>query len=243
MENGYLRTADGQRIAFSHYRSDETIRGVVILAHGFFSGKDSFLLKRLAERLHGRKDVFLFDFRGHGKSSGYYTWSAREHEDLRAVLEHVSGLYDDISVVGFSLGASISINLISSSEYAVQRLVCVSAVSEVSRIDWRPWRIDWENDVKFSLLSRRGWEGRGARIGPWWFPKPVAREGASRLDMPVLYIHGTSDIVVGDHHSKDLFQRTPGEKELYLVEDGPHAEYLLRGGDVVADKISAWCER
>ena len=56
-----------------------------------------------------------------------------------------------------------------------------------------------------------------------------------RLQIPVLFIHGTADSVVPVEMSKKLFDAAPEPKQLYIVPDGGHnnvaqiggAEYLL----------------
>ncbi|MBD3380232.1 MAG: alpha/beta fold hydrolase [Candidatus Omnitrophica bacterium] len=237
IEHGFLRTKDGERIAYRHFREKGRNGRVAVIAHGFFNCKDSFLLTGLAGEIFSFMDVFAFDFRGHGESSGLYTWTSREHQDLIAVLDHLRGAYGKIEIVSFSLGASVSINVLSRGNFGVESMVCVSAVCDLRRIDWRPWKIDWENDVMYAFCSAEGRKGKGARIGPWWLEKPVPLESVSGTRVPVHYIHGDSDPVVGPGHSAALMERTPAGGELSIIEGGPHAEYLLRKSPGVKDLI------
>jgi pimeloyl-ACP methyl ester carboxylesterase len=240
IERGIFRTEDGERIAYKHLRGESGSGSVAVIAHGFFNSKDSTLLEGLAEEILPLMDVFMFDFRGHGKSGGLYTWTAREGMDLKAALSRMAGVYESTCVVAFSLGASVAINVLAEETFKVSRLVCVSPVCDTAKIDWRPWKIDWKNDVFYSLLSRDGRKGKGARIGPWWLPRPVALERASGLSMPVLYVHGTKDLVVGTWHSLKLAEKTPRSGQPRIIEGGPHAEFLLKDAPGTIPMIKNW---
>jgi len=86
----------------------------------------------LAKALSGEYEVFMFDFRGHGKSSGVFTWTSREGDDLRAVLDFIAGQYSKKGLIAFSVGASISINILASDK-RVDSFICVSAPSDMSK--------------------------------------------------------------------------------------------------------------
>lgn len=89
--SGTLLTVDHQRIAYRHYNGGHD--KLIIIAHGFYNSKDAVILKKLVESLYDEYDVFMFDFRGHGKSSGLYTWTSKEGRDLKAVLDYVDEKY------------------------------------------------------------------------------------------------------------------------------------------------------
>ena len=108
MRNITLKAKDGTRIEATHY--EQGSKKVVILAHGFFNAKDAYIFKEIAKALAVHYDVVSFDFRGHGKSSGLFTWTAKECADLQAVITYVKSCgYDAIGLMGFSLGAAIGL--------------------------------------------------------------------------------------------------------------------------------------
>ncbi len=47
-------------------------------------------------------------------------------------------------------------------------------------------------------------------------------------NLPVLFIHGTKDVIVGAAHSRRLFDAAHEPKRLQLIADGGHAEMLFR---------------
>jgi len=226
IKSGTLITKDNEKIAYRSY-SDGFDR-VVVIVHGFFNSKDSVLLAELAEHLADKQDVFIFDFRGHGKSTGFFTWTSKEQSDLEAVFDYIKDKYKKIDVIGFSMGGSVSINVLSRNRMPVSTLICISTPSDCSKIDYKWWKLDLENDIWYSLFTKSGRQGKGVRPGPFWLfkEKPIGNVG--RLKMPVLYIHGDRDWVVGFRHSQELYNKTIASKRLVIVKNGPHAEYLMR---------------
>lgn len=239
VKTGRLATADGQEIAYDHYINGKD--KVVVIVHGFFNSKSSELLAGFARHLSRMYDIFIFDLRGHGSSSGRFTWTSREGNDLEAALGFVDGKYRKIGVIGFSMGASISINVLSKGRYKVDSLVCVSALSDQSKVDYRWWRLDPENDIVYSLFSSGGRKGKGVRPGWVWHKKEKPVDTAGRLKMPVLYIHGEKDWVVDRRHSERLFDESVSKKAMKIIAGGPHAEYLLRkNGEEFIGQVDEW---
>lgn len=222
-----LTTADKQKISCRHYKNNHS--NVVVIAHGFYNSKDAELLRGLAKDLSADYDVFMFDFRGHGKSSGLFTWTSKENNDLAAVLDYLEDKYTAIGIVAFSLGASISINLVSGASFKkIVSLICVSCPSEFEKIDYKFRQLDLEGDLIYTLFASSGRKGRGVRPGAFWLKKEKPIERVRRMSIPVLYIHGEKDWVVKPWHSSALYEKTPSKKKLVIIKNGPHAEYLLR---------------
>ena len=68
-------TSDRHEILYDHYQAGA--KNLVVIAHGFFNSKDSILLKDLGRELWPERDVILLDFRGHGKSKGFFYWTTK----------------------------------------------------------------------------------------------------------------------------------------------------------------------
>jgi pimeloyl-ACP methyl ester carboxylesterase len=235
---GTLLTTDKEKIAYCHYKKNHS--RVVIIAHGFYSSKDIVLIKKLAKSLLDKYDVFAFDFRGHGKSTGLFTWTSKEGADLETVLGYLKDKYEKIGLISFSLGAAISINTVSKTG-CVDCLICVSIPSEFGKIDYKFWQLDWENDIVYNLFDREGRIGKGIRPGPFWLKKKKPAESIEKIEIPVLYIHGDKDWVIRPWHSKALYEKTASKKRLVIVKDGPHAEFLLRKfPDRIIGLIKSW---
>lgn len=80
-----LSTTDGVKVSLDQYGEGRR-ETAVIICPGFFQSKDTPTFRRMAEALATGQDVIAMDFRGHGRSDGFYTFSAYEGMDLAAVL-------------------------------------------------------------------------------------------------------------------------------------------------------------
>lgn len=235
---GILMTQDGQRISYEHSTGHHD--RVVIIAHGFYNSKDAVLLQKLKDDLLDEYDVFMFDFRGHGRSSGLFSWTSDEGNDLKAVLDYLKGRYRKTGIVAFSMGASVAINVLAQ-DGRVDSLVCVSAVSDQNRIDYHFWDLDIIGDLVYTLFTPEGWKGRGARPGAFWNKKQRPIDNIDKVAIPVLYIHGDKDWVVRPWHSRALFDKTHTDKKMVVIKDGPHAEYLMKHSESeLVREISGW---
>jgi len=237
-ESGFLATPDHERIAFTHYKGGHSY--LVVIVHGFYNSKDSLLLVDLAEELSASYDVFMFDLRGHGTSSGRFSWSSREVGDCGVVAEYLGHAYEKTGVIAFSLGASIIINALAAQLFA-DSLVCVGAVADFAKIDYHFWEMSLMGDFVYTLLSKKGRIGKGIRPGPFWLEKTKPADVVSRIPIPVLYLHGEKDWVIKPWHSRALFEKTPGRKKMVVIRRGPHAEYLLRDNrEEFLEEVTAW---
>ncbi|MBP7215975.1 MAG: alpha/beta fold hydrolase [Candidatus Omnitrophica bacterium] len=221
-----LTTPDRHTIAYTYYPAGH--EKVVIIAHGFYNSKDAVVLQQLAKHFLPEYDVFMFDFRGHGQSSGLFTWTSEEGQDLNAVFDFVEARYKKIGIIAFSIGGSVAINELSKRQRA-DSLVCVSAPSVMSRIDYQWWALDWDQDFIYTMLTKEGRKGKGVRPGPFWLAKEKPITSVEKLTVPVLYIHGDRDWVIRPWHSQALYNKTKTIKKIVFIEKGLHAEYLIRG--------------
>ncbi len=230
-------TMDKEKIAWQLYASNHT--KLIIIAHGFYNSKEALLLKELAQELTPTYDVAVIDFRGHGKSSGLFQWTSKEYIDLLAVIDEVKDRYEAIGVIGFSLGAATSLITASKTDL-IKSIVAVSPPSEFEKIEYRLWELDMNLDVKYSLFGE-GRIGKGVRPGPWWQAKEKPIDIVAKLKQPVYYIHGTKDWIIKPWHSQALFDKTNSVKKIDIIQDGPHAEYLmLTHRKILCNGIKEW---
>jgi len=236
--SGSLLTSDKQKISYKHYK-----RGfgtVIIIAHGFFNSKDAVLLMQLKDALIDCYDVIMFDFRGHGKSSGLFSWGSKEGLDLEEILNYARKQYSKIDLVGFSLGAAISISVLAKKDI-VDSFVAISTPTEFEKIDYRFWNLDLKNDIFYNLSKGR--VGKGVHPGPFWLKKPKPIDLVDKIKCPILYIHGDKDWVIGYKHSQKLYEKTKSKKDIKIIKSGLHAEYLFRKNPQEAIKlIKHWFE-
>ncbi len=208
-----------------------------MIAHGFFNSKSALLLQELQAALADEYDIFLLDFRGHGNSGGLFSWTSQEHLDLEAALSQVEGEYAKIGVVGFSLGGATS--LVAASRQArgarqpgikigrMDSLVAVCSPAAFEKIEYHFWQLDFENDIWYNLAGE-GRIGKGVRPGPFWWKKERPLDVVQQISIPILFLHGEKDWLIKPWHSQILYDRAAKYKRLAIIQNGPHAEYLIR---------------
>ncbi len=218
-----LPANDGIRTSFHHYQQPGRDTAMVI-CHGFFKSKETATFTRMSQAFAEQQDVICMDFRGHGTSSGLFTFSAKEDAELGAVLEWARARYRCLHVMGFSLGGAIAINTVSRQRAGVEALIAVSAPAAFEEIEFKFWTPE---------AIRRGVQGlepgAGCRPGNPFMKKQRPVDAIARIEgIPQLFIHGTHDVIVGVRHSRRLFAAAKEPKWLEIIQGGSHAEALFR---------------
>lgn len=236
--SGMLSTSDNIAISYDHYKRG--FDSVIIVCPGFFNGKDNRWMRKSVDMLLGGYDVIIFDFRGHGKSGGRYTWSAKEGLDLDAVVNYAGSRgYKHIGVLAFSLGAAAAINdAVVRSD--IESMVLISCPSSFQSIDFHFWEPGMWADLKDNIDCK--WEGKGARAGSILLSKenPINSIGNVK-NTALLFINGDKDWVIKPRHSKALYDKANTYKKMEIIKDGLHAERLLQFNyDSIKEIILDW---
>ena len=207
----------------SHRRAVASVRalnkgglgGVVLYLHG--NGSNVGANVEHANRFHRLGlSVFAIDYRGYGKSQGDFPSESQVYEDAQLAWDYLvkqRGVNPhQIYIYGHSLGGAIAIDLAVRHPEAAGLIVEGSFTSTRAMVDFQKglfwlFPIDWLLTQRFDSLSK-----------------------VDRLQMPVLFIHGTADNVVPVEMSKKLFDAAPEPKQLYIVPDGGHNNVAQIGG-------------
>lgn len=195
--------------------------GVVLYLHG--NGLNVGANVEHANRFH-RLDlsVFLIDYRGYGQSQGDFPTESQVYQDAQLAWDYLvkkRGINpNQIYIYGHSLGGAIAIDLAVRHPEAAGLIVEGSFTSTRAMVDFQKglyWMfpIDLLLTQRFDSISK-----------------------VDRLQMPVLFIHGTADNIVPVEMGRKLFDATPEPKQLYIVPGAGHnnlaefagAEYLQR---------------
>ncbi len=222
--SGVLHTSDNIPISYDHYKSG--FDSVVIICPGFFNSKENKWMRAAVDMLTAEFDVIIFDFRGHGKSGGIYTWSAKEMLDVGAVADYaVSQGYKKIGILAFSLGAAAAVNDVATRN-DINSMVLISCPSRFRAIDYHFWEPGMWADLKANIDC--GWQGKGARSGNIFLRKedPIDHIGDIKKTA-ILFIQGDRDWVINPDHSKKLYDRTSAYKDSETIDGGFHAERLI----------------
>lgn len=217
----YLKTSDGIKIALNHYKTghDE----VLIIAHGWFMTKDSKFFFDMSSVLSKNFDVITMDFRGHGKSSGFYTFTSKEPNDLRIVVDYAKKHYKKVYLLGFSLGGALVL-IHSAKEKNVDKVIAVSAPHSFNKIENDMWRKEaWMAYFKKFELKRFF----SVRPSPIIQQKIKPIDIVDKVEVPTLFIAGDTDPIVHAWHTKSLFDKATCEKQFELFKNCWHAEDLF----------------
>lgn len=165
-------------------------------------------------------DVFVFDYRGYGRSAGSPDLDGL-HLDAAAALDVLIDRPDTdpgtIVVFGQSLGGAIALETLASSPHKdrLGGLVVEGAFSGYRGIAreklgsfWLTWPFQWP---------------LGLTIDDSYSPKAAAGDIAP---LPLLIIHGQADEVIPPHHGEILFEAAAMPKSIWRPEKAKHIQAL-----------------
>lgn len=216
-----LRTSDKINIAINHYENGH--KEVLIIAPGWFMAKDSRPFLDMAKAFGDDYDVIVMDFRGHGKSSGFYTFSSKETKDLKTVVDFAKQKYDKVYLMGFSLGGAVSI-IHGVTEKNLDKMIIVSAPSSFEHIENQMWK----KEAWFWTFKKFEWKTCFS-VRPSLIIQSKIRpiDVIYELETPTLFIAGGKDPTVHPWHTRSLYEQANCEKQLEVFEKSTHAEDLF----------------
>ena len=207
-ENIELRTEDGVRLHGWHIPAVST-RGTLLFFHGN-AGNISHRLDsiRIFHKLN--LSVFIFDYRGYGRSEGSPS-EAGTQSDARAAwrfLTEERGIAPGkIIVFGRSLGAAVAAQLATHTQPGA--LIIESAFTSVP-------------DVAAEIY--------------WWLPVRwltrfdyATRDYVAQGQGPVLVVHSPEDEIIPYRHGEAIFTAAHAPKEMLRLRGGHNDGFLLSG--------------
>jgi fermentation-respiration switch protein FrsA (DUF1100 family) len=215
-EDVYFRTGDGVELNGWFFPSDtNSARSsqVVLLCHGN-GGNISYRLDMAEALLSTGVNVFLFDYRGYGRSKGYPSEEGT-YQDAEAAcrwLEQRGFAGRDIIVFGESLGGGVAAGL--ATRKTIGGLVLQSTFTSISDIGaelfpWLPVRL--LGRIKYDTLSK-----------------------LPRIKVPVLVMHSRDDQLIRFRHGERNYAAA-GEPKLFCELFGDHNDPLTNKARFVAD--------
>ena len=160
--------------------------------------------------------VFLISYRGYGKSDGTFPTEAQVYADAQAAWTYLvkqKGIDPKaIFMYGHSLGGAVAIQLAIDNPAAGGLIVeaAFTSIADMAR------RIPKYRIFPLELIVHERFN---------------SIEKVSRLQPPVLYIHGTDDKLVPSEMSSELYKHTASSKQLKFIPGGGHNNSAAVGGD------------
>ncbi|MGD8296465.1 MAG: alpha/beta fold hydrolase [Desulfobacterales bacterium] len=166
--------------------------------------------------------VLLISYRGYGQSDGEFPTEAQVYADAEAAWRYLIKQRKikpgDIFIYGHSLGGAVAINLAISHPEAKGLIVeaTFTSIADMGR-QYKFYRL-----LPLGLITHQRFD---------------SIEKVNRLQVPVLFIHGTDDRTVPPEMSRQLYQRTTSSKQLTLISGGGHNNSASVGGDTYLEAV------
>ncbi|TAJ91377.1 alpha/beta hydrolase [bacterium] len=157
-------------------------------------------------------NVFIFDYRGYGRSGGRISEEGT-YRDGESALRYLRTREDvdlkGIVFFGRSLGAAVAADL-------ATREKCLALILETPFASIREMA-----RVAFPFLP----------IGPLLRTRYETVEKVKKIKVPLFVLHGDKDEVVPLEQGKKVFEAAPQPKEFYTIRGAHHNDTYIVGGD------------
>lgn len=198
-------------------------RGAVLYCHG--NGDNIGDLTEVIADLHELGvHVFVFDYRGYGRSRGLPT-ERGTYRDARAAFECVRARYDDadyppVVVLGRSLGGAIAAQL--ALDKPVRGLVLESTFASTVAMGRRLYPrlpVEWLCRYRYDTVTK-----------------------LPRIRVPTLIAHSPEDGLIPMDQAKALFEASAGSPKRFVELQGPHNEAGWRRTPAYWKALQEWLD-
>lgn len=200
-------------------------KGTVVFSHGN-AGSIGHHLGFVLWMVEAGYQVFMYDYRGFGKSGGELDRHGMV-EDVKAAFGYVSGRKDvdatRLISFGHSLGGAKSVAAFSEKPVKGLRAIIIDGTFS-----------------SYQAMARLVGGDLGARL----ITDDFSPKGCIGLikETPLLVIHGDKDQVVPFAQGKELFALANEPKTLFEVKGGSHGDSLARDQGAYRKRMLAWLE-
>lgn len=219
-----IRNAQGEKIDFAFHPASSgagTGKTLVLIGHGVTGNKDRPWAVALAEALAAAGlDALRFSFSGNGESEGEFRDStiSKEVADLGAVLDAVKTAgFPRVVYAGHSMGGAVGVRAASAEPRpALDQLISLSGMVHTAKFA----ATEFGDQVPGSGFM---WEKPECPLSQAYVDDMNAigdvLDGAARIHIPWLLVHGDEDDVVPVQESRDLREKA-GDNATYVELPG-----------------------
>lgn len=206
-EDMMFPSGDGTMLSGRLIFSKDNKKGSILVIHG--NAANLTLHERVMYFLaKAGFDIFLFDYRGYGKSDGRVSRSGTIR-DAEAALEFLVSRNngEPVGVFGQSIGAAIALRIVPGRE-GVEALVAQSGFTSyrsIAEVHLRKLFLMPFLSIPFSFL-----------IAPGEDPIDVLHQ----ISVPTLVVHGSEEEIVPLAMSEEIYRKLPGEGKEFLIIKG-----------------------
>lgn len=217
----YLTAKDGIKLS-GWYIPKEQPKGIVLFCHGN-AGNISHRLDSIQTFNHLGLSVFIFDYRGYGRSSGRPS-EAGTYMDAEAAWDYIINELkyqpENVIIFGRSLGGAIASWL--AKEKSPAGLISESAFSSIGDIGSELYPF-----LPVRLLAKFDYN---------------AKEYISKANCPVLIVHSRQDDIIPFRHGQRIFKAAKEPKE-FLEISGSHNEGFILSAAKYEEGLSSFIKK
>lgn len=200
-EEVFLKTTDGETINGLFFPGQSKDK-VILYFHGNAGDLSGWQFVG-EDLLPSGLSVFMIDYRGYGKSTGLISekgFYLDADAAYRFLITEKKFKPDSILVYGRSIGSGVAVDLASRKRSA--GLILESPYSSLS-----------------ALANQKV---------PFFFPSLYLRskfdniQKINSINAPLLIVHGMDDTLIPASHSKELYNRFEGKKDILFIDKGQH---------------------
>lgn len=197
----------------------------IIFSHGFHNNRvqsDVPVLNIATILTKSGYNVLMFDFRCNGESEGNFTsFGLYEKEDLMGAVDYVKNLDqagEHVGIIGYSMGAATAL-LAAAEDSRVEAVIADSPFADLTEYlnenlsVWTRLPSIPFNRIILAVIPKM------LKIDPM---KVSPVKVVTNIGVPVLYIHGTADKDIPTSNSQLLYQASPENKNLWVVDGATH---------------------
>ncbi len=218
LEDVWFKAADGARL-FGWYVEASATNAVLLWCHGN-GGNIIHRLDNLKYLYQLGVSVFLFDYRGYGRSQSLRPTEAGFYQDALGAYEYVTRTRmirpERLVLFGRSLGAAVAGEL--AAQQPAAGLILESpfpSVEAIARFYYGGLPMHWLLGAEFRLIDR-----------------------LPRLSLPKLILHGDRDDTIPIEFGRQVFEAAKAPKEWYVIRGAGHNDTYQVGGTVYFRRLA-----
>lgn len=210
LEDVWFQSSDGTKL-FGWYVEQGATSAVVLWCHGN-AGNIINRLENLRELYRLGLSVFLFDYRGYGRSHGSPSEEGL-YQDAFGAYDYLTRTRmirpERIVLFGRSLGAAVAAEVASHKPAA--GLILESAfpsIEAVAKFHYGGVPVHWLLSAEFRLIDR-----------------------LPQLSLPKLIVHGDQDDIIPIELGREVFEAAKPPKSFYVIKGADHNNSYYVGGE------------
>ncbi len=222
IEEHYFTTEDSVRLHAWFWPKSDAL-ATILLIHGNAGNLSQRLDLMRRYREHLNSEIFIFDYRGYGRSEGYPSEKG-VYLDAQAAYAFLTNKLardpDRLIILGRSLGGAVAVDLAQTAKAAGLIL-----------------------DSTFSSGKDMARQMFGI-VPVWWFMtiRLASEEKIPYVRMPILFVHGTLDEMVPMRLGRKLYEKAPAPKKFVAIEGARHNDIYITGGDAYYQAMREFIE-